>query len=121
MNPELEELGRRAVACKHWHWMPGMLYNHPKDRPDSALRPRGPNAPIIMCGPGGGLPIFSDPATLGCLLALVREQWGDGVHLIPDGGWYVKGARLKNGSTINLGICTKTEAEALVAALEAAP
>jgi hypothetical protein len=67
------------------------------------------------------IPDLTDPATLGCLLALVREAWGDGVYLLPDGGWYVKGARLKNGSSINLGICASTEAEALVAALKAAP
>lgn len=116
-----EELARRAVACPRWRWMPGMLYNHPKDRPSLALRPEGPNAPIILCGPGGGLPIFSDPATLGCLLALVREAWGRGVYLLPDGGWYVKGARLKDGASVNLGICAASEEEALVAALEAAP
>jgi hypothetical protein len=63
---------------------------------------------------------LSDPATLGCLLALVRKAWGVGSYPLPDGGWYVKGARLKNGGTINLGICATTEAEALIAALEAA-
>jgi hypothetical protein len=68
----------------------------------------------------GSLPDLSDPATLGCLLALVREAWGAGSYLLPDGGWYVKGARLKGGDTINLGIRATTEAEALVAALEAA-
>jgi hypothetical protein len=67
------------------------------------------------------MPDLTDPATFGCLLALVREAWGAGVHLVPDGGWYVKGARLKNGATVNLGIVAKNEAEALVAALEVAP
>jgi len=68
----------------------------------------------------GSIPDLTDPATLGCLLALVREAWGQGVYLLPDGGWYVKGARLQDGSTIGLGICATSEAEALVAALEAA-
>jgi hypothetical protein len=68
----------------------------------------------------GTRPDLSDPATLGCLLALVREAWGQGVYLLPDGGWYVKGARLQDGASIGLGICATTEAEALVAALEAA-
>ena len=64
---------------------------------------------------------FADPATIGCLLALVREAWGPTFHLIPQGGWLVQGARLPDGGTINLGICATSEAEALVAALEAAP
>lgn len=120
MNPELEELGRRAVACKHWHWMPGMLYNHPKDRRDSALRPRGPNAPIIMCGPGGGLPIFSDPATLGCLLALVREAWSDQSIGIFRSALYPEWCVLIQKGGLQ-GFHAPTDAGALVAALEAAP
>jgi hypothetical protein len=66
------------------------------------------------------LPDLSDPATLGCLLALAREAWGAGFHLVPDGGWLARGARLPNKSTVNLGVCAPTEAEALVAVLEAA-
>ena len=75
-----------------------------------------------------GFPDLTDPATVGCLLALVREAWGAGVHLVPDGGWLVRGARLPErndpgvchpGATVNLGICEPTEAAALVAALEA--
>ena len=66
------------------------------------------------------IPDFTDPATVGCLLALVRESWGAGFHLVPDGGWLARGARLPDGATVNLGVCKPTEAEALVAALEAA-
>lgn len=93
--------------------MPGMAYTQNQYR----------NQRAVCAGSYGAdcIPDLSDPATMGCLLALVREAWGDGVYLLPDGGWYVKGARLKNGSSINLGICADTEAAALVAALEAAP
>ena len=68
---------------------------------------------------GVWLPDLSDPATLGCLLALVREAWGCdsltcqpllplvGVH-----GWRVVGTSAQSDNT---------EAAALVAALEAAP
>jgi hypothetical protein len=66
------------------------------------------------------VPDLTDPATLGCLLALVRESWGVCVHVAPDTGWHVRRAVLPNGSTINLGIVEATEAAALVAALEAA-
>ena len=127
----MEELAKRAVACKHWRWMPGMraiggcvvATGCPLWLVDGA--PRMPvdgehymwlrettDHPDV-------LPDLSDPATLGCLLALVREAWGCdsltcqpllplvGVH-----GWRVVGTSAKSGHT---------EAEALVAALEAAP
>ena len=122
---QIEELERRAVACKRWRWMPGMLSNKGlrvfrRDDDGYVVGYYVNQEYMSQCVPGT-LPTLSDPATLGCLLALVREAWGDGVYLLPDGGWYVKGARLKNGSSINLGICAATEAEALVAALQAAP
>lgn len=68
----------------------------------------------------GTLPDLSDPATLGCLLELVREAWGTETAWVEpghDGLWemciYVSGApRLLESY--------QTEAEALVAALEAA-
>ena len=112
----MEELAKRAVACKHWRWMPGMRrltfdagHLYPSRVADDGTYP------------GGLFPIpdLTDPATLGCLLALVREAWGCdsltcqpllplvGVH-----GWRVVGTSAKSGHT---------EAEALVAALEAAP
>jgi len=76
----------------------------------------------VMCGPCAdghprhnldALPDLTDPATLGCLLALVREAWGDRylcASLSPRKLWMVDGWSLHD-----------TEAEALVAALEAAP
>ena len=84
----LADLGRRAVACKHWRWMPGMLLQW---RTSSGVVYRGrvcnieePDAvwcegredrfdwpELPKCWPD-----LSDPATLGCLLALVREAWG---------------------------------------------
>ncbi len=75
---------------------------------------------------GPGLPDLSDPATLGCLLALVREAWEDPhLYTLHDIHWTV---RLRDGVTtafepeddswVGTGA---TEAQALVAALEAAP
>jgi hypothetical protein len=75
----------------------------------------------------GTLPDLSDPATLGCLLALVRKAWGDeaSVSLNISSFWAVGGAKIQKGKsaghTINLGIWKLTEVEALVAALEVAP
>lgn len=127
----LEELGQRAVACKRWRWMPGM-------RSEKGLRivRRDDDGYVIgyydnqwymsECVPGS-LPDLTDPATLGCLLALVREAWGPEttVSVNISGFWAVGGARIQKGKsaghTINLGIWKLTEVEALVAALEVAP
>ena len=69
------------------------------------------------------LPDLSDPATLGCLLALVREAWGDpgaSAGICDDLYWEVGGV-LPGGGRGSFEFHGATEAEALVAALEAAP
>jgi hypothetical protein len=62
------------------------------------------------------LPDLTDPATVGCLLALVREAWGDQMMFaFPDAfpdRWTVVDVDIGHH---------ETEAAALVAALEAAP
>ena len=127
----LEQLGRRAVACKRWRWMPGMLSN--KDLRVTRCDDDGyvvgyyENMSYIAECVSGSTPDLSDPATLGCLLALVREAWGSEatVSVNISGFWAVGGARIQKGKsaghTINLGIWKATELEALVAALEVAP
>ena len=68
-------------------------------------------------------PDLSDPATLGCVLALVREAWGEdcayacvvGVHGDGSPKWAVRDIR--HGAFAGF----QTEAAALVAALESAP
>lgn len=79
MIPEWQALARRAVACPRWRWLPGMRWVHTQiprrgEGPSSARvrdrRPRhGKDVPVTV------LPDLTDPATLGCLLALVREAW----------------------------------------------
>ena len=112
----MEELAKRAVACRHWRWMPGMLWLLIDEDGVCYNCDRVTQANLVF---SDALPDLSDPATLGCVLALVREAWGCdsltcqpllplvGVH-----GWRVVGTSAKSGHT---------EAEALVAALEAAP
>ena len=73
----------------------------------------------------GALPDLDDPATLGCLLALVREAWGTHVSSIRTGdGWSVRHMG-RDGWAVGLSVVgitqCATEAEALVVALEAAP
>jgi len=69
-------------------------------------------------------PDLTDPATLGCLLALVREAWDDPqVHAAPLCGVENDhiGWRAWFGRDLTLYFDGGTEAEALVAALESAP
>jgi hypothetical protein len=130
----LKALAHRAVACRHWRWMPGMACDWKE--PDGCQRVLSvdlESRSYVVDGfgvehewAGARLPNLDDPATLGCLLALVREVWGSRFHLIlnddtrtPD--WIVCGARLRNGQPVIMKNSFATEAAALVAALEAAP
>lgn len=123
------ELAQRAVACKHWRWMPGMRDLHYgrvidvhvdeivfRDCRVAAFAKAQPDQPDL-----------DDPATLGCLLALVREAWGD------DGittsctrcgggtGWSVHRSSPVNGVSALVLVLSETEATVLICALEAAP
>lgn len=67
------ELAKRAVACKGWRWWPGML-----DTEGRRMLAQGKLSWQPMSDPGTPpLPDLSDPATVGCLLFLVREAVGD--------------------------------------------
>lgn len=78
MNDELEALARRAVACPRWRWMPGMKVGNDRIMDESETREVRSDE----------LPDLTDPATLGCLLALVREAWGDPRAYLCDYGGY---------------------------------
>jgi hypothetical protein len=156
MTSDLVDLARRAIACPRWRWLPGMLgwrtghYGEPvrvrfvesvesQELLDPRIYERNPSK--ISCMPLGHavvdgwmevstiLPDLADPATLGGLLALVREAWY-GLHMSLD-------CRLvacdKWEWTITGFVDPKiipfyafrgrgpSQAEALVSALEAAP
>jgi len=119
------ELAKRAVACKHWRWLAGMLTQNTLRvlRVDDE---RHVFAWVVQHNHGwflsvDALPDLDDPATLGCLLALVREAWSDSSLCANDAGaydlmfWHV----YTDDKFVSVGC--QTEAEALVAALEAAP
>ena len=123
------KLEERAIACEHWRWMRGMLCLTDEDGYAARILHVGLNASQSETADsynGGGiitrgcirddsLPDLDDPATLGCLLWLVREAWDDPDACVmrPDLAWRVQG-------DIRSPVVTgKTEAEALVAALEA--
>ena len=112
----MEELARRVVACKHWRWMPGML------APWSAYIDYVDEYGRVPNGYKGMLPDLTDPATLGCLLALVRKVLGDErahcEYYEEHDCWEVwKHKEDQAPLRISAG---ETEAEAIVAALEAA-
>lgn len=129
---ELETLGRRAVACPRWRWLPGMTILGSKGRRVVVIGLSGaPEATSGMNSRAIGpdeLPDLSSPATLGCLLHLVREAHGDGDTVAfvarSDGSpkkWCVDVGVDPDFFDERKYVYGRTEAEALVAALEAAP
>lgn len=74
MNNELMELGRRAVACKDWQWLPGMAV---LADPDTDADPIWPRVGEYGVPPDSGcIPDLQDPATLGCVQALACAALG---------------------------------------------
>jgi len=102
MTEDMVVLARRAIACRGWRWMPGMLAVE-QAVPGMALSARPVRVDDYWHEVGVWLPDFDDPATLGCLLALVREATTAYASLTFEPGYL------------------HTEVENLVAALEAAP
>ena len=150
MTPKQKDLARRFVACKHWRWMPGMRCTHRwtggirvladenGEQSESYVVVPGARGNAVMavgeCGimgsfPGVGspyplLPDLTDPATLGCILALVRRAYDKSdVYVTPyrrpfgPEQWICW--RLKNDTSSAVGRGS-SEAEALLLALEAA-
>lgn len=121
-------LDRRAVACKGFRWMAGMSARRWSGHGEvSAVARVSAPARETPWLSDGWLPDLTDPATLGCLLALVRQAWGDprlvaiyceAAHPGQSEGWAVQTA---DNRLPVAGEDYETEAAALVAALERAP
>ena len=143
MDEAMTDLARRLVASPRWRWMPGMLatadgwLGTPRvvdvdvdGTPDLWMYRGYSRGPMAAHSTGDttawgevasdALPDLTDPATVGCLLALVREAWGDrniSVARATLGGWIAAsslGNSLRSRSRYFTGA---TEAEALVEAL----
>lgn len=123
----IEQLGRRAVKCARWRWLPGMLTDHGRicgagylvsDDVDES------GQPFVDCTDttddwSNLLPDLTDLATVGCLLVLVREAYRcPTLH-----AWYSRqlGCWVVSANGQEIGVQESSEARALVAALEAAP
>ena len=136
MTEEMQELGRRAVACKGWRWMLGMsatgqgyldtLRVIDVDHGDPCLpdcweyrgylrgRENGDDWPT-----GEVVPNLSDPATVGCLEQLVIGAYSRKVVITNGNGWW---SVETDGHTWDDDCdAMPSLAAALVAALEAAP
>ena len=114
MTADTEALARRAVACKGWRWVPGMLGAGTGLRLDELTQHWEAEIPDL-----------SDPCTLGGLTALLAEAYGvtlDDVHVVRTTGmvWSVWIFRADD-SSYRVATHEPSRAEALVAALEAAP
>jgi len=141
---EWRTLGERAVKCKGWRWLPGMLMlkemtGYPGPRFlgfDKKAAVVGVVDALYEIPAGGHEPDLRDPATLGCLLKLVRDAWGKPEtfveyragrwemrqrHIGEDGFAFIGQIYLTDDLGEQAGLGTfENEVEALVAALEAA-
>jgi len=131
---DANELARRFVACKGWRWLPGMRLL--VTGTDCAVRlvSSADKTRLLVAHEddkegqredGEVIPDLSDAATRGAILELVREAWGDPythcqfviAELNQPDCWM---------AIVDFGIgrrefVGRTEIEALLAALEAAP
>jgi hypothetical protein len=126
MSDEQTALARRAVACPKWRLMPGMLTDEGRRVmqvwPDNLGIKWSHLLDNRVVRDADALPDLSDPATLGCLLALVRKAWGRddlGASRYRE-RWCVE-RWCGDIRVFQYGTQGDTEAEALVAALEGAP
>ena len=123
------ELAKRAVACKHWRLLPGMMtekhgrvhdvgdgmilvQSKPTAYMDNSIR-------LSWQGASQAIPDFSDPLTAAGVLVLVREAWNTQqvtLRVFDDESAWIEcalpGQWKKAGDSV---------AEALIAALEEAP
>ncbi len=115
MNQEqMIDLARRAVACKGWRWMPGMLHGMVVGGKLTSCYRIGD---LTLCLDADRVPDFTDPATLGCLLALVQEAWNNNVVITIGNGWFQIETDVRDWDGNN----TSSLLLALVFALEIAP
>ncbi len=148
-DQEWQDLGRRAVACRGWRWLPGMVDDLDTRVIEIMRDGRLKTSDTVFVQHAGtsfpepatvdpcdmGWPNLCDAATLGCLPALLRDAWGcpvwvsldvepdplDDSEVVPcEPSWWTVW-RATDGDYVQPCGGGLTDAEALVAALEAAP
>ena len=118
----MNNLGTRAIACKGWRWTSGMaviedgfrgfVYNgrHIIDEAGVSKIPISDTT----------LPDLADPATIGCLLAMVRDAHKDAYVYAACIGTEDNEWEVFDYCEVSIAGTHRGEARALVAALEAA-
>jgi hypothetical protein len=117
MTPEQIELAQRLVKHPAFWWTPGMSYRTWSDtlqnwrdqqRLIGTLTPDDPHT----------IPVLTDPATVGCLLALVRGVYKDpGVFVRPRGSKMRPDWVVMLGETSDVVCAAPTEGESLALAI----
>ena len=139
MSDDLHTLAAAVVQSPWWRWMPGMRFIWPDEM---NVKPRligddgtsRTNYSRFRWDrdherddyiPDGAVPDLQDPATLGCLLALVREAWGDpnlvAVWIASEEVWIMARGLCNSMLADDRYYRGASEPAALVAALLAAP
>ena len=119
MSYDLKSLAKRAVACPKWRWIEGMK-SVPPEGWASEVNLRDPESLKKIAYLPHCLPDLSDPATIGCVLSLVREARRDLAYyptpLSRDNGvdWAVERPSRERQTLYS------SEVEALIVALETA-
>lgn len=135
MTSDQTVIARRAVACAGWRYMRGMIvaFGYGAQGVVTGYAPRRSGwVPVSWDGgtvsehdPSTLLPVLDSPATKGCLTGLVRQAWGEPLlYAVPveDGLWMVpEFGPLGLPIPISGSRYSRSEEEALVVALEAAP
>ena len=122
MTEEQIALARRAVACKGWRWMPGMLtldgWRILRVDEDGYRFAYNVKQSYVYALVEDALPDLTDPATIGCVVAWLRTITGDpSLHSVLAGGDVATGVwHVRCGISARRG---RTEGEALVSAWEA--
>lgn len=119
---EAMELGQRAVKCKHWRWMAGMLSAQLQLVCVGVSQDGHPLFPIRSRGTyptehRQSTPDLRYSATLGCLMVMLREAYGDNLVITQGSDWWSVETDDRCWDCDNTGSLV----EALVLALEAAP
>lgn len=109
------DLGKRAVACRHFRWASGMYLWRANVR--LSCKPGWESSSAFRAMYGDDIPALSDIGTRAMLLDIVRgafERPLSAIYL--NGEWVVATLGIEGLDVVATG---KTEAEAVVAALEA--